>query len=56
MRLKITKTNHLNIGISSGKYDHLRKISVVYEGIVEPESGLLLYVYCEKAVAGFGVS
>ncbi len=38
--------------ISSGEYNHLCEIGVAYEGIVELESGLLLYVYCETAVTG----
>ena len=38
--------------ISSGEYNHLCEIGVAYEGIVELESGLLLYVYCETVVTG----
>ncbi len=41
-----------NLRISSGEYEHLCEIGVAFEGIVELENGLLLYVYCEAAVIG----
>ncbi|MDR2915261.1 MAG: hypothetical protein LBV74_10595 [Tannerella sp.] len=38
--------------IPLGEYEHLCEIGVAFEGIVELENGLLLYVYCETAVIG----